>query len=1198
MTIGRALLIAAWILLAVSPVMAGLQMGGGGTASDIDVDTSVGGWTATDVQGVLEEIQDNLVAIATTAGVSDEAYDATTWNGVTTIAPSKNAVRDKFESLSSVYQPLSSNLTSFATVTPSANGLSLVSAANYAAMRSLLGLVVGTDVQAYDADLTTYAGITPSANVQTFLGASDYSAMRSQLSLVVGTNVQAYDADLSSLASGISGLVKGLGNGSGFTAATPNVDYLTPTGSGAGLTGITYSQVGAAAASHAHSGSDITSGTVPSARLPLNTDTTAGVVSAGTGYSNKVWKTDASGVPGWRDDTGGSDTLETLAGSATAGTIVYYNGSAWANLAPGSSGTYLKTTGSSVTWDTPTGAGDMLKSVYDTDSDNIADNSETLLTKTWAAPGDIGTSTPAAGTFTNLTATGTTTLATSISGVLKAASGVVSGSAGVSDLASSTSAALYGVLSDETGSGAGALAVFNQNPTLAGATFSAHAVFATGYGISTGTSSGNTLVVRGYDVDQAAYDNVITVTAGNTPTVAIATDGNTTVNGATFATGSSGTVTFNGDTSHVGDIAAADGNSAFTVSPDNETGDTLVLRAYDVDGTTWDDVLTITSGNTPSLAIATDGNTTINGATFATGSSGDVTLAGALAFGSDPADTGAIRLSNAQYIYSEASPAGTDVSVIGVTSSQVIAIGSAGASGVTITPNTTISGTLSVTGTTTLATSLSGILKASSGVVSGSAGISDLASSTSSALAGVISDETGTGALVFGTSPTFTTQITTPKVYYGGNLTVDAYNNSADSTVTISNSSATYVANLVVEGSITSQASSGASYISLSDNASMASPPTFGYYFLNSAPTVAVNGTSYGLVVNPMTTAGDIIIGGTAGSPTRLGIGSDGQVLTVSSGAITWSTPSGTGDVTGGSSSATGELAAYSSTSGKAIGRSYVSFSGPATTVKTYTLPNSNATIITEGNATGGIVLGDSTPDADGELGYASNAYTFYANSEDLSLTASSDTWTLGSSTGVTAISLGSMNLVTTGTIELGNASDTTLSRSSAGVLAVEGVTVSLNSTSATHTAGTIELGNASDTTIARSAAGVITVEGETVAMAKASQTGTHASPSTTNPLSPTWTGSMHYVWYGATGTINLPAASDYAGRGIIIYNTGAYTITIDSNGTEVIVRDGTVQSGGVSITLSSGAGNYVALFCDGTRWITLGYKGTLSQGS
>lgn len=39
---------------------------------------------------------------------------------------------------------------------------------------------------------------------------------------------------------------------------------------------------------------------------------------------------------------------------------------------------------------------------------------------------------------------------------------------------------------------------------------------------------------------------------------------------------------------------------------------------------------------------------------------------------------------------------------------------------------------------------------------------------------------------------------------------------------------------------------------------------------------------------NPMTTAGDLIIGGGGGSPTRLGIGADGTVLTVATGAEVW----------------------------------------------------------------------------------------------------------------------------------------------------------------------------------------------------------------------------------------------------------------------------------------------------------------------
>ena len=42
--------------------------------------------------------------------------------------------------------------------------------------------------------------------------------------------------------------------------------------------------------------------------------------------------------------------------------------------------------------------------------------------------------------------------------------------------------------------------------------------------------------------------------------------------------------------------------------------------------------------------------------------------------------------------------------------------------------------------------------------------LSQFAATTSAQLAGVISDETGSGALVFGTSPTFTTDITTPQI--------------------------------------------------------------------------------------------------------------------------------------------------------------------------------------------------------------------------------------------------------------------------------------------------------------------------------------------------------------------------------------------------------------------------------------------------
>lgn len=55
--------------------------------------------------------------------------------------------------------------------------------------------------------------------------------------------------------------------------------------------------------------------------------------------------------------------------------------------------------------------------------------------------------------------------------------------------------------------------------------------------------------------------------------------------------------------------------------------------------------------------------------------------------------------------------------------------------------------------------------------------------------------------------------------------------------------------------------------------------------------------TRIDLLANPMTTAQDIIVGGTSGAAGRLGVGSEGDVLTVSSGVVAWEAPSAAGAV-------------------------------------------------------------------------------------------------------------------------------------------------------------------------------------------------------------------------------------------------------------------------------------------------------------
>ncbi len=61
--------------------------------------------------------------------------------------------------------------------------------------------------------------------------------------------------------------------------------------------------------------------------IEQNTVTSAGVVAAGSGNPNKVWKTDAAGVPAWRDEASAS-------GGYTAGTGIDITGTVISNTAP------------------------------------------------------------------------------------------------------------------------------------------------------------------------------------------------------------------------------------------------------------------------------------------------------------------------------------------------------------------------------------------------------------------------------------------------------------------------------------------------------------------------------------------------------------------------------------------------------------------------------------------------------------------------------------------------------------------------------------------------------------------------------------------------------------------------------------------------------------------------------------------------
>lgn len=116
------------------------------------------------------------------ASISDIAY-AASWDGVTTIAPSKNTLYDYLSGLSTVYQAADADLTTWAGVTSSANGRSLVSAENYAAMKTLLAYGTMADQNANSVAITggsingaAIGGTTPAAGAFTTLYANSLLA--------------------------------------------------------------------------------------------------------------------------------------------------------------------------------------------------------------------------------------------------------------------------------------------------------------------------------------------------------------------------------------------------------------------------------------------------------------------------------------------------------------------------------------------------------------------------------------------------------------------------------------------------------------------------------------------------------------------------------------------------------------------------------------------------------------------------------------------------------------------------------------------------------------------------------------------------------------------------------------------------------------------------------------------------------------
>lgn len=104
-----------------------------------------------------------------------------------------DALNVKTADIGVTVQAYSANLAEYAAVNPTAAGLAILDDADAAAQRATLG------AQAYSANLDEYAAVNPTAAGLALLDDADASAQRTTLGLVIGTDIQAYDADTAKL---------------------------------------------------------------------------------------------------------------------------------------------------------------------------------------------------------------------------------------------------------------------------------------------------------------------------------------------------------------------------------------------------------------------------------------------------------------------------------------------------------------------------------------------------------------------------------------------------------------------------------------------------------------------------------------------------------------------------------------------------------------------------------------------------------------------------------------------------------------------------------------------------------------------------------------------------------------------------------------------------------------------------------------
>jgi hypothetical protein len=911
-----------------------------------------------------------------------------------------------------------------------------------------------------------------------------------------------------------------------------------------------------------------------------NTDTSAGIVATGSGQVNKVWKTDADGIPGWRDDsTGGSPTFDSM-GSGT-------NVTATMTVGTGGSLTYSGTgsvnasgyKGNSTPTATMFGYLDPTSSIQT----QLNGKSPTAGSSSLTTVGNIGAGTWQGGVINK------SYLATDIASLGTITTGVWNGSV-INKTYLATDIASLGTIATGVWHGTSVAAGYGgtgvDSSAWTGVPKVTAGTWSNGYTVGT---SANNLVQLNSSAKLPALDGSLLI---NLPAAggAVAADGTTLLTGNWDATGggaNSYTITAGGFIAHkstgvAGDLALYEANSTDTdtagfrgptslsantsyrgqMPTGKATSDNMVLK--------WDGSTTLSGDGTPTLPYV-QAMTFVDLDNWLALAGG--TLTGKLITATNGTASG---FNMTQSSGDPSSPVNGDL--------WILASGLyARINGSTVGPFSTGAPAFSAV---TAGTNTNALLVGSSGSlgVTGSGTIS----ATSAVAANEVSDATS--------FPLFATAATGSAFKTNTALTFDASTGALGATTLKAGTA-------VLTG--------GTNTFNL----------TNGTASLDVAAGVAVD-VNASLTVN---TAGITLVGKSGGSsvtfPTAInfdGTLTDGKLCTyTSSGNVINcnTTASGTGDfksdgtvsMTNGATSA-GYIKFLEDSDN---GTNTVQLIGPASTADVVvTLPAATGTInvapttTTAGQALVGTTTAGLGAWTTGALTLGTNlttqtgAVTLTGNAAGSTLVLPSGSLTLGTAAGLSATSPTFTTSIVSPQVDFGTTGGRLSASSGVYTMAGLGNTNNENLTfNFEGTANTVTVASGTGVTDVNFSALNLVSTGNM--MGGVNRVGTFASPITSSgTYSLTAANSYNsIIFYNDTDTLALPAA--VAGMNLCVYVTGTNLTTIDPNGTDVVVRDGTAQSAGVSFTVAGVAGNYACLIADAANhWTTMGYKGTLAQGS